>query len=406
MPLDTTTSNASLASPFPNCLNTNSSSNSSKKTNLLSLPDELLLNILSYLDPSDHATTLLLNRRLHALTIDPTLFQTRRATAHAVLARFRRPPATALAARNILYTPARLAPTSDPANTRLLLALQRRLHSERLAHALRRRPSRTELVQRHILVDTPAGGAAAGPCTARLVLKLERKRIESTLETWFSVWLDSKSPRRVVVPSSYSVARRPAAGRRVSRARSRSRSPHPRQQQQFESNNVITLNRQLFDNTNRTPSRSRHNPSSSSNSSDSSSSSSWSRNHGGTTEEEDYFLKRPVSALVHMFTCTAMWLSGPPPPRPPPLPLSGSLPSHCDWQMQMQLNPPRKVVSQMCSVFETPASQSYPLSNHQEQQLFPATASSSTDNDSVRKTIQSQYLLDGRVKSLKQLFIS
>lgn len=405
MPLDTTTNNGSLTSPFLNYLNITSNS-TKNKTNLLSLPDELLLNILSYLDSSDYATTLLLNRRLHALTIDPTLFQTRRATAHAVLERFRRPPATALAARNILYTPARLAPTSDPANTRLLLALQRRLHSERLAHALRKRPPRTELVQRHILVDTPAGTAAVGPCTSRLALKLERKRIESTLESWFSIWLDDKSPRRVVVPSSYSAARRPMVGRHVNRARSRTRSPHPQQQQQFETNNLITLNRQLFDGTNRTSSRSRHNPYfRSSNSSNSSSiSSSWRHNYEGTAEEMDYFLKRPVGALVHMFTCTAMWLSGPPPPRPPPLPLSDPLLPNYDCQMQL-FNPPRKVVSKMCTVFEAPAPQLYPSPNHQEQQLFPATASSS-GNDGVKKTIQSQYLLDGRVKTLKQLFVS
>lgn len=393
MPLDTTAETSSLFGGSPTHFKQGNDNNDGNSFNLLSLPDELLLRILSYLDPSDHANTLLLNHRLLKLTIDPMHVHIRHAEAHAVLAKFRRPPATALAARNILYTASRLAPTSDPANTRLVLKLQRRLHSERLAHALRMRPSRTELVQRHIIVDMPTGGPGA-PHTSRLVLKLERERVESTIEAWLSVWLDEKSPRRVVVPSSYSVACVPAyrrAGRTKNRSRSssRQRQQQQQQQQQLTANSRINVYRRLFDNTSQNPSHSQKN------------------NYYSSMTADDYFLKQPVSTLVHMFTCTAMWLSGPPPPRPPPLPFSGTLPSQCDWQMQMPtFKPPRKVVPQMCHVFEAPtwkASQSSSLISHcsHQQPLFASSNSIST-----KQAIQSQYLLDGRVKSLKQNFIS
>lgn len=251
-----------------------------------SLPDELLARVVSFLDVPDLAACTLVCQRLRRLARDPLLAPARRAASaryldHTGAATFSRPSPRTLADQHILLSPARLAPLADPARTALLQSLQRRLHRETLARLLAKRPSREELLQRNVLPKS-AKMLDCGPITARSVMSLERERLANTLEAFLDAHRLKSSPRRQAA--------------RIVIVYSKP-SPH---------NNTTS---------------------------------------GQSPQEECLLLKQPVSTLVHMFACTAMWLTGPPPPPPPPLPGSPAQRSGLPRAKHVR-------VPQMCSYFE------------------------------------------------------
>lgn len=265
------------------------------------LPDEVLSYVVSFLEVPDLFNCLLVCRRLHRLATDPTLLHKRLSCAarwldYSGAATTCRPSPTTLARRNILLSPARLAPSADPSRTRLLQTIQRRLHRDTLARLLATRPSVKDLVNRNIVPNSRV--LDCGPLTAQTVAALERQRRAHSLATFFAANGD-KSPRKpaaliVIVHSTSSSS---------SLSSSSSFSPQISYNQPFTPESDTELQQ----------------------------------------PKEYLLLRRPVSALVHMFACTAMWLTAPPPPPPPPLPGSEVPVLNSDHHNR---------VPQICSLFE------------------------------------------------------
>lgn len=298
---------------------------------LESLPDEVLLIVISFLDIPDLVPCLLVCQRFRRLATDPTLLHTRLAYAARWLDYTRaattgRPSPRNLAGRNILLSPIRLAPGADPSRTRLLQTIPRRMKRDILNRLLANRPSRQDLIARNIVPFRLTRLLDYGPITAQQVVLLERRRLADTLAACLAPFKQG-SPRkpaaRIIIVYSPSqrltYPQEPAAG---------FISPH------FKPDFLVSS---------RPP------------------------------REEFLLLKRPVSALVHMFACTAMWLTGPPPPPPPPLPGSN--------KRQDIVHVHR--VPQICSLFEKPVAL----------------------GSSARPTLDGLSKSSGRVAMLRQLFV-
>ncbi|KAG4412666.1 hypothetical protein IFR04_014207 [Cadophora malorum] len=152
--------------------------------NLPTLPSELLLHILSFLDIPDLLTLTRTSHPLRSLSLDPLLHIARLHRASISLSHSLplRPSLADLMAHRIYITRTTLAARS----------LGRNLIKIKLNRQLLKRPSAEELVQLGVLPrecwGRKGGGMALAPALVETKRRVERERVKDTLRHWVEEW--------------------------------------------------------------------------------------------------------------------------------------------------------------------------------------------------------------------------
>ncbi|KAH6714253.1 hypothetical protein BKA61DRAFT_735754 [Leptodontidium sp. MPI-SDFR-AT-0119] len=157
---------------------------SSSSPNLPTLPSELLLHILSFLDIPDLLTLTRTSHPLRSLSLDPLLHIARLHRASISLSHSLplRPSLADLMAHRIYITRTTLAARS----------LGRNLIRIKLNRQLLKRPSAEELVQLGVLPrecwSKNGGGLGLAPALVETKRRVERERVKDTLRGWVEEW--------------------------------------------------------------------------------------------------------------------------------------------------------------------------------------------------------------------------
>ncbi|PVH74089.1 hypothetical protein DL98DRAFT_519497 [Cadophora sp. DSE1049] len=152
--------------------------------NLPTLPSELLLHILSFLDIPDLLTLTRTSHPLRSLSLDPLLHIARLHRASISLSHSLplRPSLADLMAHRIYITRTTLAARS----------LGRNLIKIKLNRQLLKRPSAEELVQLGVLPrecwGRKGGGTGLAPALVETKRRVERERVKDTLRHWVEEW--------------------------------------------------------------------------------------------------------------------------------------------------------------------------------------------------------------------------
>ncbi|KAH7410566.1 hypothetical protein BKA64DRAFT_661270 [Cadophora sp. MPI-SDFR-AT-0126] len=152
--------------------------------NLPTLPSELLLHILSFLDIPDLLTLTRTSHPLRSLSLDPLLHIARLHRASISLSHSLplRPSLADLMAHRIYITRTTLAARS----------LGRNLIRIKLNRQLLKRPSAEELVQLGVLPrecwSRKSGGTGMAPALVETKRRVERERVKDTLRHWVEEW--------------------------------------------------------------------------------------------------------------------------------------------------------------------------------------------------------------------------
>ncbi|KAI0973428.1 hypothetical protein F4678DRAFT_26888 [Xylaria arbuscula] len=155
-------------------------------TRLDCLPNEILMQILGFLDVSDLLTMSRINHHFRTLSLAPILhtyrLQRARLLLPPLLASPSRPTLAELIARHIFLTH----------TTQISRRLARNLVSIRLSRRLPQRPSAETLVQRGVLPPECVPGCGCGPIAPALVAKrraVEKEKLKDGLRRWVGgVW--------------------------------------------------------------------------------------------------------------------------------------------------------------------------------------------------------------------------
>ncbi|KAI0193101.1 hypothetical protein F4808DRAFT_464891 [Astrocystis sublimbata] len=150
------------------------------------LPNEILMQILGFLDVSDLLTTSRINHHFRTLSLAPILHRYRlqrvRIILPPMLASPSRPTLAELIARHIFLTH----------TTQISRRLARNLVSIRLSRRLPERPSAETLVQRGVLPPECVPGCGCAPIAPALVAKrraVEKEKLKDGLRRWVgAVW--------------------------------------------------------------------------------------------------------------------------------------------------------------------------------------------------------------------------
>ncbi|KAI1356016.1 hypothetical protein F5Y01DRAFT_114562 [Xylaria sp. FL0043] len=150
------------------------------------LPNEILLQILGFLDVSDLLTTSRINHHFRTLSLAPILHTYRLQRARTLLPPLltspSRPTLAELIARHIFLTH----------TTQISRRLARNLVAIRLSRRLPQRPSAETLVQRGVLPPECVPGCGCGPIAPALVAKrraVEKEKLKDGLRRWVGgVW--------------------------------------------------------------------------------------------------------------------------------------------------------------------------------------------------------------------------
>lgn len=152
---------------------------------LTTLPSELLLHILTYLDIPDLLTLTRTSHALRSLSLDPLLHVDRLHRASLTLQHSLslRPSLADLMAHRIYITRTTLAARS----------LGRNLIKIKLNRQLMRRPSAEELVEwgvlpRECFGGKKGGGGGLAPALVDAKRRVERERVKDTLRGWVEEW--------------------------------------------------------------------------------------------------------------------------------------------------------------------------------------------------------------------------
>jgi len=172
---------------------------------VLSLPDELLFQILSYLDVSDLLNASRTNHRLRHLCLDPILHIARLARASLTIERSIpcRPTLSELVHHRIYISRTSLAARN----------LGRNLIKIKLNRSLLHRPSAERLVEQGVLPGECLQSRIA-PSLISTKRRIEKEKVKDILRHWIEEW-GSKGPRTVKVeerPVVRTLARRFARG--------------------------------------------------------------------------------------------------------------------------------------------------------------------------------------------------
>ncbi|KAI1420334.1 hypothetical protein F5Y12DRAFT_136128 [Xylaria sp. FL1777] len=150
------------------------------------LPNEILMQILGFLDVSDLLTTSRINHHFRTLSLAPILHTYRLQRARIILPPLltspSRPTLAELIARHIFLTH----------TTQISRRLARNLVAIRLSRRLPQRPSAETLVQRGVLPPECVPGCGCGPIAPALVAKrraVEKEKLKDGLRRWVGgVW--------------------------------------------------------------------------------------------------------------------------------------------------------------------------------------------------------------------------
>ncbi|KAI0437584.1 hypothetical protein F4803DRAFT_142362 [Xylaria telfairii] len=149
--------------------------------NLDCLPNEILMQILGFLDVSDLLTTSRINHHFRTLSLAPILHTYRlqrvRILLPPLLTSPSRPTLTELIARHIFLTH----------TTQISRRLARNLVAIRLSRRLPQRPSAETLVQRGVLPPECVPGCGCAPIAPALVAKrraVEKEKLKDGLRRW------------------------------------------------------------------------------------------------------------------------------------------------------------------------------------------------------------------------------
>ncbi|TGO85900.1 hypothetical protein BPOR_0353g00040 [Botrytis porri] len=158
------------------------SDNDIGKLSLSQFPDELILEILSYLDVNDLLIASRLSHHLRTLSLDPLLHAQRLHDASNALSRCLslRAPLTDLMNRRIYITRTSLAARS----------LGRSLIKIKLNRQLGQRPSIETLVEKNVLPKEcyGYGNGKVAPGLVGIKRKVERERVKDGLRAWVERW--------------------------------------------------------------------------------------------------------------------------------------------------------------------------------------------------------------------------
>ncbi|ATZ58170.1 hypothetical protein BCIN_16g00290 [Botrytis cinerea B05.10] len=158
------------------------SDNDIGKLSLSQFPDELILEILSYLDVNDLLIASRLSHHLRTLSLDPLLHAQRLHDASNTLSRHlsHRAPLTDLMSQRIYITRTSLAARS----------LGRNLIKIKLNRQLGQRPSIETLVEKNVLPKEcyGYGKGKVAPGLVGLKRKVERERVKDGLRAWVDGW--------------------------------------------------------------------------------------------------------------------------------------------------------------------------------------------------------------------------
>lgn len=155
-------------------------SKTSKSSSLPSLPSELLLHILSYLDIPDLLSLSRTMRYLRTISLDPLLHTHRLQRASVILSRAipSRPPLTELMARRVYIT--RITLTA--------LNLGRNLTMIKLKRRLERRPTVEHLIELGVLPPecslTQSYGMSTTPSLYRRQKVVQKEQVKDFLAKW------------------------------------------------------------------------------------------------------------------------------------------------------------------------------------------------------------------------------
>ncbi|KAJ8062720.1 hypothetical protein OCU04_007983 [Sclerotinia nivalis] len=156
------------------------SDNDIGKLSLSQFPDELILEILSYLDVDDLLIASRLSHHLRTLSLDPLLHAHRLHDASHTLSRrlSHRAPLTDLMSQRIYITRTSLAARS----------LGRNLIKIKLNKQLGQRPSIETLVEKNVLPKECYGHGKVAPGLVGIKRKVERERVKDGLRAWVEGW--------------------------------------------------------------------------------------------------------------------------------------------------------------------------------------------------------------------------
>ncbi|KAI1742976.1 hypothetical protein F4680DRAFT_388692 [Xylaria scruposa] len=148
---------------------------------LVYLPNEILMQILSFLDVSDLLATSRINHHFRTLSLAPILHTYRLQRARILLPPLltspSRPTLAELIARHIFLTH----------TTQISRRLARNLVAIRLSRRLPQRPSAETLVQRGVLPPECVSGCGCAPIAPALVAKrraVEKEKLKDSLRRW------------------------------------------------------------------------------------------------------------------------------------------------------------------------------------------------------------------------------
>ncbi|KAG4032573.1 hypothetical protein MFRU_006g00440 [Monilinia fructicola] len=158
----------------------NQSDNDSRNCTLSQFPDELILEILSYLDVDDLLIASRLSHHLRTLSLDPLLHAHRlHHASHALSLRLsHRAPLTDLLTQRIYITRTSLVARS----------LGRNLIKIKLNRQLGQRPSVETLVEKNVLPKECYGHGKVAPGLVEMKRRVERERVKDGLRAWVEGW--------------------------------------------------------------------------------------------------------------------------------------------------------------------------------------------------------------------------
>ncbi|CAD6446907.1 57f15b97-ce17-4af4-b527-638848163d73 [Sclerotinia trifoliorum] len=164
------------------------SDNDIGKLSLSQFPDELILEILSYLDVDDLLNASRLSHHLRTLSLDPLLHAHRLHDASHTLSRrlSHRAPLTDLMSQRIYITRTSLAARS----------LGRNFIKIKLNKQLGQRPSIETLVEKNVLPKECYGHRKLAPGLVGIKRKVERERVKDGLRAWVEGWKGRVGERR------------------------------------------------------------------------------------------------------------------------------------------------------------------------------------------------------------------
>ncbi|QSZ36187.1 hypothetical protein DSL72_007312 [Monilinia vaccinii-corymbosi] len=158
----------------------NESDNDSRNHTLSQLPDELILEILSYLDVDDLLIASRLSHHLRTLSLDPLLHTHRLHHASHTLSRrlSHRAALTDLLSQRIYITRTSLVARS----------LGRNLIKIKLNRQLGQRPTVETLVEKNVLPRECYGHGRVAPGLVEVKRRVEKERVKDGLRRWVEGW--------------------------------------------------------------------------------------------------------------------------------------------------------------------------------------------------------------------------